>query len=51
MDETKFKDCWHEFKGDLKNKWGELTAIPYSPSYTKLFAGKCLIHIGREGAG
>jgi uncharacterized protein YjbJ (UPF0337 family) len=25
MDETKFKACWPEFKGELKNKWGQLT--------------------------
>ena len=25
MDETKFKDYWPEFKGDLKNKWSQLT--------------------------
>jgi uncharacterized protein YjbJ (UPF0337 family) len=25
MDESKFKACWPEFKGELKTKWGQLT--------------------------
>ena len=25
MDENKFKGSWHQFKGELKKKWGQLT--------------------------
>ena len=25
MDKNKFKGNWHEFKGELKRKWGKLT--------------------------
>jgi uncharacterized protein YjbJ (UPF0337 family) len=25
MDDTRFKGSWHEFKGELKRKWGQLT--------------------------
>ena len=25
MDANKFKGSWHQFKGELKKKWGQLT--------------------------
>ncbi|HEX6801557.1 MAG TPA: CsbD family protein, partial [Candidatus Binatia bacterium] len=25
MDANKFKGSWHQFKGELKHKWGQLT--------------------------
>ena len=25
MDETRFKSCWDDFKGELKNNWRQLT--------------------------